>query len=138
MDREFFKQILTIFKGESQEHIEAIQNGLARLEKSPPMEEQNEIIEAVHRAAHSLKGAARTVGLNDVEPLCQSLESAFSKFKREKLTIPAELIELFNETVKQLDQILSSVDEEGQVQGDKAELSRLIDEITNKTTLLGE
>ena len=136
MDRDFFKEILSIFKGESQEHIQAIKEGMDQLVNSPPMDDQNVIMESVHRAAHSLKGAARTVGLTDIEPMCQSLESAFSLIKREKLSIPADLINLFNVTVDQLSQILSSIDDEGKITVDKSELARFIEEITNKIATL--
>lgn len=138
MDKEFFKQILAIFDGESKEHIQAINDGLAQLENVSSMEDQDEIMVSIHRAAHSLKGAARTVGLTDLEPMCQTLESAFSHIKKEKLSVPKEMIDLFGAIVEQLGILLGSVNEEGKVSGDKTKLMELIDDLNTRLPLLAE
>ena len=97
-----------------------------------------EVIEGVHRAAHSLKGAARTIGLTDIEPICQSLESVFSIYKRKKIAPVSEMTVLIQQAVDQLNKILSSIDDQGAVEGDKSELIRLIDEINKQASLMNE
>jgi len=91
-EEEFLRTLRATFKVEAAEHLEAIGTGLLELEKAPAAAEQLQLIETVFRAAHSLKGAARAVGLTDVESFCQSLEDLFASWKRhESLPTPAAL-----------------------------------------------
>ena len=137
-DSDFFKEILSIFRVEAEEHLTSMTSGLKQLENGTSMSDQKKIMENVHRAAHSLKGAARTIGLTDVEPICQSLESTFGRFMRENLSITNELIELLKKAIHYLGQLLSSMSDNGKVEGEKSELLRLIDEINHQVALMGE
>lgn len=78
----FLQQLRATFKVEAQEHLQVISTGLLELEKTPSPDTQREIVEAVFRAAHSLKGAARAVDLLTVEARCQSLEEVLASWKR--------------------------------------------------------
>lgn len=138
-ESDFFKELISVFKIESEEHLNAIKEGLDQIEKSDSDESTLvDVIESVHRAAHSLKGAARTIGLVDIEPICQSLESVFSIYKRKKIAPVSEMIVLIQQAVDQLNDILSSIDDQGNVEGDKHELVRLIDEINKQASLMNE
>src|SRR5919106_1252141 len=80
--QEFLEKLRSTFRVEAEEHLHAIATGLLELEKSPGTDEERRIVEAVFRAAHSLKGAARAVDLSEVESLCQSIEDVFAGWKR--------------------------------------------------------
>ncbi len=136
LDPEFFKELLSMFRMECDEHIQCMRTGIKKLGEIPPSEEQVELSETIHRAAHSLKGAARTIGLADVEPLCQSLESCFSVLKRQKIEMPAELLSMLQRAVDGLETLLSTLDESGKVTGEKAELTLLIDDINSMVVTL--
>ncbi|MBN2103865.1 Hpt domain-containing protein [bacterium] len=136
LDPEFFKELLSMFKLECQEHIQTMRAGVATLAEIEPSDEQVEISETIHRAAHSLKGAARTIGLVDVEPICQSLESCFSVLKRQKVKLPMELISMLQRAVERLNDLLGTLDEAGKVTGEKSELTLLIDDINGKVATL--
>ena len=129
---EFFKELLAMFKMESTEHIQSIEAGLAGMNDLPSPQRYAEIAESVHRAAHSLKGAARTIGLSDVEPMCQSLETFFSILKRQRVQLPPDLKELLHRAVQGLKILLESVNAEGKTTADRTELMRTIDEINNR------
>ena len=60
LDPEFFKELLSMFRMECDEHIQNMRYGIKTLGEIEPSDEQVEISETIHRAAHSLKGAART------------------------------------------------------------------------------
>lgn len=81
-DDEFLEMLRATFKVEAEEHVQAIARGLLELEKAPGQEARAPIVEAVFRAAHSLKGAARAVDHAAIEALCQSLEDVFASWKR--------------------------------------------------------
>lgn len=104
-EAEFLKELLAMFKIEAEEHLKGISSNLLELEKIQDAGEQTPVIETIYREAHSLKGAARAVNLNQVETLCQSLESVFSAMKRHVLS----------PTPGQYDQIHAAVDRVGQL-----------------------
>jgi two-component system chemotaxis sensor kinase CheA len=83
-DEEFLRQLRATFKVEAAEHLQAIATGLMNLEKTQDAALQKTLIETVFRAAHSLKGAARAVDFNEIESVCQSLETLFAAWKRQE------------------------------------------------------
>ena len=131
-DTNFFKELLSMFKMEADEHVQSIFNGLDALGQANGGDKYMEITETIHRAAHSLKGAARTIGLSDVEPICQSLETFFSVMKRQKVQLPPDIKELVHRAVEGLKGLLASVNDEGKTTADKSELSRIIEEINSR------
>lgn len=88
MDDEFLRQLRATFKVEADEHLQSISNGLMALDRTPAPQARREIVEAVFRAAHSLKGAAKAVDLTAIEMLCQSIESVFASWRRQNSTPP--------------------------------------------------
>jgi len=141
-DAEFFKELLAMFKMECQEHLDTMDSGLKKLAESPSDAERTETLETVFRAAHSLKGAARTVGQTDLEPIGQSLEYTFAKLKQKdiksSIEIFNELSSLLHEIISKLSGLLTTLNEQGKLEGDKMEIMRLIDEVNNKIGLMGE
>jgi two-component system chemotaxis sensor kinase CheA len=67
---DFLKRLRATFRIEAEEHVRTISAGLIELEKTPSPERRTQIIETIFREAHSLKGAARSVSLNDIESIC--------------------------------------------------------------------
>jgi two-component system chemotaxis sensor kinase CheA len=107
-DEKFRQHLLATFKVEAEEHINSISSGLIELEKTEDAAKQTEIIETVFRAAHSLKGAARSVNLKEIESLCQNLESVFAVLKKKELVQSAELFDLLQQVLNFLEQIFFS------------------------------
>ena len=75
---DFMKQLLSTFKVEAGEHVQALAEGLVDLEKREGSPNQEEIVERIFRESHSLKGAARSVSIPEIEKVCQSMESVFA------------------------------------------------------------
>ncbi|MBX3389283.1 MAG: hybrid sensor histidine kinase/response regulator [Phycisphaeraceae bacterium] len=77
--------MLELFKLEAESHCAALTEGLLALEKNPG---DTSVVEPLMRAAHSVKGAARIVGLDVVVTLAHVMEECFlaAKAGREKLT----------------------------------------------------
>jgi len=135
-DAEFFKELLAMFKLESKEHLATIDSGLNELEEMPTSEKRKEILETVFRAAHSLKGAARTVGLVDIEPFGQSLESLFGVLKQKEINMTAQIYQLLHSTVDNLGTLIFTMDEQGKLKEDKSKLSRIMDDVNQYIRLL--
>ncbi|TAL52000.1 MAG: hybrid sensor histidine kinase/response regulator [Nanoarchaeota archaeon] len=101
--------------------------GLIELEKTSEAEKQMEIIETVFREAHSLKGAARSVNIAEIETVCQSLESVFASLKRKGIALSPELFNILHEAVDSLNNLLLST---GAVRTDSEK--SLIKELTQR------
>jgi len=84
-DDAFLKRLLATFGIEAEEHLKAMSQLLFALEKSAPTESTTATVEALFREAHSLKGAARSVDLIEIEGICRALESIFSKLKKNEI-----------------------------------------------------
>src|ERR1700687_5457959 len=68
------RRLLATFQEELPEHVGALNENLLALEKDPGGAGSAEQVKSLFRAAHSLKGAARSVGLRPIEEMCHHLE----------------------------------------------------------------
>ena len=80
-DDDLLRQLRSIFMVEAREHVQAMGDGLLRLEGGGPAGRRTAAVDAAFRAAHSLKGAAHAVELAEIEMLCQSLEDVFAAWR---------------------------------------------------------
>lgn len=95
----FLKKLFATFKIEAHEHIKVLSFGLIQLEKTSEEEKQKELTETVFREAHSLKGAARSVNMTEIEAICQSLEDVFAALKRKEIALSSRLFDVLHQAV---------------------------------------
>ncbi len=107
---DFYRELLSMFKIEAEEHIKNMSSGLLDLEKITDQKEKAGIIETVYREAHSLKGAARAVNINDIESLCQVLESIFAKLKHQNMVLSPQLFDVMHRAVDTLNDLITDPD----------------------------
>src|SRR5574340_666917 len=87
------KELHQLFKAESAEHLARLDAGLLRLEKIPA---DQPLLEEVFREAHSLKGAARMLGLSRIETAAHGLESILNAARKGEAPLTPEAIERMN------------------------------------------
>ena len=123
-------RLLAVFRGEAQEHLQTISTNLLALERELPPSETHEVVEATFREVHTLKGAARSVSLLDVEALCQALEAVLSKITRGRIDLSRPVLDLLHEGVGIVARLL--VEEPGSVNVREliARLERVVNEAT--------
>ena len=92
-------QLYQLFKVESAEHLARLDDGLLRLEKSPT---DGALLEEVFREAHSLKGAARMLGLSAIEIVAHGLESVLNTARKEETPLTDEAIGQMNASLREL------------------------------------
>ncbi|MCM0083293.1 hybrid sensor histidine kinase/response regulator [Geomonas sp. Red32] len=95
-DAEFQRHLLETFRQEADEHLAGIGSGLVSLERGGELPGE-ELLETVFREAHSLKGAARSVGRGDIEALCQAMEGLFASLKHATVRTSPELFDLLQQ-----------------------------------------
>jgi two-component system chemotaxis sensor kinase CheA len=125
---EFQKRLVAMFKVEAQEHLELIASGLLELEKTPTADGKVTIVENVFREVHSLKGAARSVKMSEVETFCQSLESVFAAWKRQELDASPELYDLLHRVVDNL-RLLCATSDDDRAATLKVQIVKLIEQL---------
>jgi len=85
-------RLMATFRQEAEEHLRFLSGSLNTLEQGLPAAAHDSAVEAAFRATHTLKGAARSVGLADVESRCQDLESDLSGVKHGRLSLTPEML----------------------------------------------
>ena len=76
-----------LFKAESEEHLQRLDDALLQLEKTPS---DQPLLEEAFREAHSLKGAARMLGLTAIQTPAHRLEDQFNAARRNTTPINAQ------------------------------------------------
>lgn len=99
MDAQFFERLLATFRTEADEHIKNISSGLVSLENAASEDEKAGHLEIIYREAHSLKGAARAVNLNEIEGTCQNIENIFAGLKKGEIIAGQGIYDLLHESI---------------------------------------
>lgn len=94
--------MMDLFRSEAETHLAALNRGLLAVEEGVASERE---YEELMRAAHSLKGAARVVGLDPLEELAHDLEDVFQAVQKGRLTLVGDQVDLLLACVDLLAQI---------------------------------
>jgi chemotaxis protein histidine kinase CheA len=70
------KDLMAIFKAETEEHLTKLDNGLVELEKQP---DNVELVKDLNREVHTLKGSARVFGFSEIEDIAHRIEDIFDE-----------------------------------------------------------
>src|SRR6266508_4609091 len=87
-------QLMTTFLGELDEHVAALNRDLLAFEKAPSGE-RSQLLKSLFRTAHSLKGAARSVGVRGIEHGCRRLEDLLAALCDGRLELDRQRCTLF-------------------------------------------
>ncbi len=86
------ERLLNSFRAELKDHIQTMTDGLLALEQQTVAgDARQETLDQVFRAAHSLKGAARAIGVTMVEQLAHALEDILDALRRAAIEPSADL-----------------------------------------------
>src|SRR5712691_558267 len=92
-------RLLATFRVEAEEHLQVITTNLMALARGLPPDKAHEMVEVTFREVHTLKGAARSVSLMDVEALCQACESLLSRITRGQLALSRPILNHLQEAI---------------------------------------
>ncbi|PWB77444.1 MAG: hypothetical protein C3F08_10050, partial [Candidatus Methylomirabilota bacterium] len=106
-NQEIKARLLATFRVEADEHLQAITTNLLALERGLPPEQVREVAEATFRETHTLKGAARSVSLMDVEAICQACESVLSQVVHGRLVFSRPLLDRVQEAIDGVARLLA-------------------------------
>lgn len=83
------EEILSVFAVEAREQLEAMEAGLMQLEQG---DRDPETINAVFRAAHTIKGGAGVVEIHSVEKFTHVLENVLDRLRNGEIEVSGEMI----------------------------------------------
>lgn len=114
MDRdELARRLMRSFLGEAEDRIDALNTDLLALEQADPAA-RDAIVQRLFRAAHSLKGAARAVGIRSVETISHRMEEVLSGVRDETRVLDAALAEVLFATVDAIQAAAAHLEEGGE------------------------
>ncbi len=99
-------QYLEIFIEETKEHLQSLNEHLLVLEKEP---DNQETINEIFRAAHSLKGMSGTMGYKRMQRLTHDMENVFSEIRNGKMKVSSELVDTLFRGLDALESYLSNI-----------------------------
>jgi two-component system chemotaxis sensor kinase CheA len=134
MDRRKKDDTLREFLAESDELLETLRRHLDRIEQAPDSISP-ESLNALFRAAHTLKGMSGVMGLNAVSDLAHSLEDLMDRLRMGKLGMSRGLVELLGDGVDALGQLIAAASS-GEVPPDTAVLIRRLREAMNEVQII--
>ena len=97
--------MLEIFRAEVETHVESLTSGLLALERDP---KDTSHIDAMMRGAHSIKGAARIIGIDPAVRVAHVMEDGFIAAQNGKLTLQPEHVDVLLRGVDLLNRIANS------------------------------
>ncbi len=96
-------EILNIYKAESEEIIQELNDGFLELEKNP---ENKEPLKKLFQLVHSLKGASRMLGFNSVQDISHKLEDILSYWKKEGTIIEKNSFQVIYEVCDLINELI--------------------------------
>ena len=84
-------QYLGIFLDEAKEHIQSLSDQMMTLEQEP---DNQDAINEIFRAAHSLKGMAGTMGYKRLQRLTHDMEDVFSAVRSGQMKVKSNLMDV--------------------------------------------
>lgn len=98
---------LQTFLVESHELLESMESSLLQIEHQAA---DTETINAIFRAAHTIKGSAGLFGLDDIVKFTHVVESVLDKVRNNELQLDSDLASLFLESCDQINALVGNVE----------------------------
>jgi two-component system chemotaxis sensor kinase CheA len=111
------EEIYSVFAQEAREQLTAMEDGLLRMEQGQVDGGDDETLNAIFRAAHTIKGASGVVELHHIEKFTHILENLLDKLRNGDLEVSPDLITALLKGCDHIGALLDRVDQ-GQMDED--------------------
>ena len=99
-------QYLDLFIDETKEHLQSLNEHILILEKEP---ENEDTINEIFRAAHTLKRMAGTMGFTRMQRLTHDMENVFSEIRNDKMKVTAGLVDVLFQSLDAIEGYLENI-----------------------------
>ena len=118
-------QFIAVFFDEASEHLAALEDLLLKLNVANPDAEE---LNAIFRAAHSIKGGAATFGFSDLAEVTHILENLLDRIRKHETPLRPAMVDVFLHTGDVLQAMLAAHRGQGMV--DPASIQQIMQELT--------
>jgi len=113
------EEYVQAFVHESEEQLTDLNNSLLALESDP---DDQEAMDDIFRTAHTLKGNFGAMGYDDASDLAHALEDLLDELREGEMAVTPEVMDLVFAGVDRLELAVESIDEDGAVDVETADL----------------
>ncbi len=106
------KDLIAIFKAETEEHLTKLDNGLVELEKQP---DNVELASGLNREVHTLKGAARVFGFYEIQDIAHRIEDIFEEVAGKRAVFNSSMAERIFKGLDAIRAILQKIAQEKKI-----------------------
>lgn len=99
-------QYLSVFMDECQEHLHTLNTSLLALENDP---NNAGLLEAIFRAAHTLKGASATMGFNKMSNITHAMEDLLTRVRNGEIAVSSEIVNILFECFDLLEALAQGI-----------------------------
>lgn len=110
------EEIYSVFIQEAREQLTAMEDGLLRMEQG---DRDADVLNAIFRAAHTIKGASGVVELHHIERFTHVLENLLDRLRNGELGLSSEMVTLLLQGCDHIGRLLDVV-EQGRLEEDSA------------------
>jgi len=96
-DNENIQELMSIFQVESEEILERIFEHLNEFETNPT---DRELVNTLYRELHSIKGAVRMVGFNNIQTIIHSIEDIFDIIKTSNISLDKDKFNIIHRSLE--------------------------------------
>lgn len=114
LSKEEMMEVMAVFKGESEEHLATLTEKMKEIESDPS---SAGTIEILHRTSHSMKGAARMMGLTPIEQIGRALEDGFKAVKEGRPLLTPENLVAVHQAIEGIRRLIDKLATEGTTEG---------------------
>ncbi len=128
MSREERAELITEFLAEGREHLGVLNEKLLKSEESVKnnTEMSDDDLDAMFRAAHTIKGTASFIGLSKVVKLTHEMETLLQRVKTREMKLTVKIIDVLFATFDVLESLFSGLKEHGE---EKADIEKSVSKI---------
>ncbi len=121
MDMSRYKKI---FMEEAREHLEKISSLSLEMEKNP---EDMEVINAIFREAHSIKGMAASMGYTPISELTHKVEDLMDLIRKGEIGASSHIVDVMLRAIDVLENQLNAIDTGGDTEAGLTEVLEMIE-----------
>ncbi len=121
------KDLIAIFRAETEDHLLTLENGLVKLEKGP---DDIELARSLNREVHTLKGSARVFGFSEIQEIAHRIEDVLESVASKRAVFNSFMAERIFKGLDAVRAILGKIAQEQDIDVDVSDLCRELETCT--------
>ena len=109
-DQDLINELKKTFQEEAKEHLALLNQALLKLERIPPGDDYDNLLQDAFRSAHSLKGAARTVQEELVQSIAHQMEDILKAVRDGQTKLTPDICDVLYDALDGIGLILKQED----------------------------